>query len=147
VNVTVKFKKLDPKAIVPTYATVGSSGMDVYSLDTIELIPDTLNLFRTGLALELPEGWEIQIRSRSGLASQGVWVANQPGTLDSDYRGELKIMLFHMRGRDLRRRVMITEGERIAQLVFSPVYRATLLEVEELSETERGEKGLGSTGR
>ncbi len=128
---------------LPAYATEGAAGMDVLSAEDIMLAPGARHAVATGLSVAIPAGYEIQVRPRSGLAlKHGVTVPNTPGTIDSDYRGELKvIMINHGKvGFEVRR------GDRIAQLVLAPVTRASWLKVDELDETARGEGGFGSTG-
>jgi len=145
--INVKVKKLRPDVMLPTYATEGSSGMDVRACidhpvricsgGHREAIP-------TGLAFEIPPGYEIQVRPRSGLAlKSGITVANSPGTLDSSYRGELAIILVN---HDLRSAFVVQHQDRIAQIVLQKVPQMALTEVETLSDTARGEGGFGSTG-
>lgn len=151
----VRVKKLYPDAIVPAYQTKGAAGMDlhvhrllcdwgskrrpVFLLDPMDRV-----LVGTGLSLAIPPGYEGQIRPRSGLAlKQGITVLNSPGTIDSDYRGEVQVLLINL-GKEP---VEIKRGYRIAQLVIAPVVQATLREVEQLDETERGAGGFGSTGK
>lgn len=141
----VKFKKLDPRATIPTYAHDGDSGMDLRALDDVTFdAPGDTWIVDTGLSVEIPPGYEGQVRSRSGLASSlGVFVLNSPGTIDCTYRGEIKVILA-VHGRCP---VHIVPCSRIAQLVIAPVASAEIVEVQELSETERGASGLGSTGK
>ncbi len=138
----VKFKKLDAAATVPEYKTEGAVGADITATEEILIPPKQVRTVRTGLAVALPPGWEMQIRSRSGLASKGVSVVNSPGTIDPDYRGEILVILQNISPDTFK----VKKGMRVAQAVLSPVHRATFVEVEELDKTERGEKGLGSTG-
>lgn len=105
--------------------------------------PHDVKLIDTGIAIELPEGYEAQVRPRSGLATKGITVMNTPGTIDNDYRGEIKIIMVN----HAHQMFTINKGDRIAQLVIAPFYKAEVKEVEELSETERGESGFGSTGK
>lgn len=142
----IRVKRLRPGAELPRYQTAGAAGMDLHAaLDVpITLAPGARALVPTGLALAIPVGWEGQVRPRSGLAAKhGVTVINAPGTIDSDYRGEVGVVLVN-HGQEP---FVIKSGERIAQIVFAPYAQATLLEVEELDETERGAGGYGSTGR
>ncbi|MDQ7038626.1 MAG: dUTP diphosphatase [Aquificota bacterium] len=145
--IKVKVKRL-PHAKdlpLPSYATSLSSGMDLRAAveRPVLIRPLERAVIPTGLVLEIPEGYEGQIRPRSGLAlKKGLTVLNAPGTIDADYRGEVKVVLVNLGGED----VLIERGERIAQLVITPVARAVLEEVEEVSWTERGEGGFGSTG-
>ena len=127
----------------PAYATSGAAGMDVVAAEDLTLAPGARHAVATGLALAIPQGFEIQVRPRSGLALKfGITVPNTPGTIDSDYRGELKVILINHGSDpfDIRR------GDRIAQLVLAVVTRASWLKVEELDQTLRGEGGFGSTG-
>lgn len=141
-KVKVRVKKLSENASVPFYATPGAAGCDIRVVETLEVPGHCTRLFKTGLAVEIPEGWEIQIRSRSGLSLKGITVANSPGTIDSDYRGEIGILIRNDRSDIIR----LNAGERVAQLVLAPVYQAEFEEAEELSTTERGSGGFGSTG-
>lgn len=128
---------------LPAYATSGAAGMDVVSAETVTIAPDARHAVATGLALAIPEGYEIQVRPRSGLAlKHGITVPNTPGTIDSDYRGELKVILINLGSEPFA----IQRGDRVAQLVLAPVVQAAWDEVEELDATERGEGGFGSTG-
>jgi len=140
----VSFKKLHPNAVIPKYATPGSAGMDLVTVEGKIVRYGEMALISTGLAVALPPGYEMQIRPRSGLSKYFPgYIANSPGTIDSDYRGEIKIMVinnipggyFHVR-----------PGERIAQAVIAPVVQAECEEVDELPKTERGDGGFGSTG-
>ncbi len=128
---------------LPAYATEGAAGMDVLAAEEVTLAPGDRHAVATGLAVAIPHGFEIQVRPRSGLAlKHGISVPNAPGTIDSDYRGELKVILINHGAEpfDIRR------GDRIAQLVLAPVTRASWLKVDELNDTARGEGGFGSTG-
>ncbi len=128
---------------LPAYATAGAAGMDVLSAEDLTLAPGARHAVATGLAIAIPPGYEIQVRPRSGLAlKHGVTVPNTPGTIDSDYRGELKVILINHGEAAFE----IRRGDRVAQLVLAPVTRAMWLPVEELDETARGEGGFGSTG-
>jgi dUTP pyrophosphatase len=130
---------------LPKYASSGAAGADLCSAEagTVELPPGDRVAIATGLVLEIPEGYEAQVRPRSGLAIRhGVTVVNGPGTIDSDYRGELKVLLVNLGSE----RVTVERGDRIAQLVVAPVTRVEFEEVSELAETERGSGGFGSTG-
>ena len=141
-KIKLGFKKLDSEAILPRYAHDGDAGMDVFALYDIELPLNRPVIVKTGIAAEIPDGYELQVRPRSGLASKGITVWNSPGTIDSKYRGEIGIILFS--SVPVYR---VNRGDKIAQLVLSPVTFAEPYEVEELSETERGSGGFGSTGR
>ncbi|WP_049762488.1 dUTP diphosphatase [Erythrobacter litoralis] len=128
---------------LPEYATDGAAGMDVVSAEDITLAPGARHAVSTGLAMAIPPGFEIQVRPRSGLAlKHGITVPNTPGTIDSDYRGELKAILINHGSEPFA----IHRGDRIAQLVIAPVTRATWQEVDDLDATERGAGGFGSTG-
>ena len=128
---------------LPAYATTGSAGMDVVSAENVTLAPGVRHAVATGLALAIPQGFEIQVRPRSGLAfKHGITVPNTPGTIDSDYRGELKVLLINHGNEDFA----IARGDRVAQLVLAPVVQAAWQEVEELDATARGTGGFGSTG-
>ena len=128
---------------LPAYATDGAAGMDVLAAEDVTLAPGDRYAVATGLALAIPPGFEIQVRPRSGLAlKHGITLLNTPGTIDSDYRGELKVILINLGGEAFE----VRRGDRIAQLVLAPVTRAAWLKVDELDETQRGEGGFGSTG-
>ncbi|MCJ2188734.1 dUTP diphosphatase [Novosphingobium beihaiensis] len=129
--------------VLPVYATEGAAGMDVVSAEDVTIAPGARHAVATGLAVAIPYGFEIQVRPRSGLAlKHGITVPNTPGTIDSDYRGELKVILINHGAEPFN----ILRGDRVAQLVLAPVTRASWLPVEELDETVRGEGGFGSTG-
>ena len=128
---------------LPAYATGGAAGMDVLAAEDVTLAPGERWPVATGLAVAIPHGYEIQVRPRSGLALKyGISVPNTPGTIDSDYRGELKVILINHGNTPFE----VRRGDRIAQLVLAPVVRASWLKVDELDETARGEGGFGSTG-
>ena len=128
---------------LPAYATAGAAGMDVLAAEHVTLAPGTRHAVATGFAVAIPPGYEIQVRPRSGLAlKHGISVPNTPGTIDSDYRGELKVILIN-HGPDA---FTIARGDRVAQLVLAPVTLAAWDEVAELDETVRGTGGFGSTG-
>jgi len=128
---------------LPAYATTGAAGMDVVAAEDVAIAPGARHAVATGLALAIPAGFEIQVRPRSGLAlKHGVTVPNTPGTIDSDYRGELKVILINHGDTTF----VVQRGDRVAQLVLAPVTLASWLEVEELDVTTRGEGGFGSTG-
>lgn len=142
--IVVKLKKLSPDVPDPVYSTDGAAGCDVCSNVTDVSWPGGRKLFATGLCMEIPDGYECQIRPRSGLALRhGVRVFNSPSTIDSDYRGELHVLLENRGDQPFE----VQRGMRIAQLVFAPVTRARFETVEELSDSRRGEGGWGSTGR
>ena len=128
---------------LPRYATRGAAGMDVVSAEDVTISPGGRHAVATGLALAIPPGYEIQVRPRSGLALRhGITVPNTPGTIDSDYRGELKVILINHGTEPFP----IARGDRVAQLVLAPVTQASWSEVAELDATERGAGGFGSTG-
>ncbi len=129
---------------LPAYATDGAAGMDVVAAEDLTLAPGARHAVATGLSVAIPPGYEIQVRPRSGLAlKHGISVPNAPGTIDSDYRGELKVILINLGESAFE----VRRGDRIAQLVLAPVVQASWLDVDELDETARGEGGFGSTGR
>lgn len=129
--------------LLPAYATHGAAGMDVVAAEELTLAPGARHAVATGFAMAIPEGFEVQVRPRSGLAlKHGITCLNTPGTIDSDYRGEVKVILANL-GKEP---FAIARGDRIAQLVPAPVQRATLNEVESLDDTARGAGGFGSTG-
>lgn len=131
-------------ARLPEYATPGAAGMDLRSAVDVVLAPMERRLVPTGLRIAVPEGYEAQVRPRSGLAAKhGIGLVNSPGTIDADYRGEVAVILINWGAEP----VHITAGDRIAQMVISPVVQAVLDVVDELDETERGEGGFGSTGK
>lgn len=139
----MKIRRLDSSAVLPRYMTTGSSGLDLTAIETTTIAPRSRALLRTGISLEIPPGYEGQVRPRSGLAVKtGITVINTPGTIDSDYRGEVKVPLINHG--DLP--ILIQPGERIAQLVICPVIRVRIIESHDLSETKRGTGGFGSTG-
>ena len=162
-KVKLGFKKLDPEAQLPKYAHEGDAGMDVFALEDSYLEYGTPRIVRTGIAAEIPDGYELQVRARSGLAVKGVEVVNGPGTVDSKYRGEIGVILRFINyensnttdihgntiaiGRSPVSGYEIKKGDKIAQLVLAPVTFADPYEVQELSETDRGTGGFGSTGR
>jgi dUTP pyrophosphatase len=139
--VWIKAKKLHPDARMPTRATPNSSGYDISCVHDLRLLPNHPEVVKTGWAFEIPQGYEIQVRPRSGLAAKhGITVVNSPGTIDADFRGEVGVILRSPIGID------IPAGTRIAQLVVQHVPEIIFQEVEELTQTERGEGGYGSTG-
>ncbi|MEH3041734.1 MAG: dUTP diphosphatase [Sphingomonas paucimobilis] len=129
---------------LPAYATTGAAGMDVVAAEDFALAPGARHAVATGFAMAIPEGYEVQVRPRSGLAlKHGITCLNTPGTIDSDYRGEVKVILANLGQEPFR----VVRGERIAQLVPAEVTRASLTEVDSLDDTVRGAGGFGSTGR
>ena len=144
--VKVLVKKLDPKVQLPSYKTKGSSGMDLMAFikDPIKIAPNTSALIPTGISVAIPNDVEIQIRPRSGLAAKSsISVLNTPGTIDSDYRGELKIILFNHSNEEF----VVRNNDRIAQMVLMPVLKMDFEEVDNLPDTLRGSGGFGSTGK
>ena len=144
--VKVLVKKLDPKVQLPSYKTKGSSGMDLIAFikDPIKIAPNTSALIPTGISVAIPSDVEIQIRPRSGLAAKSsISVLNTPGTIDSDYRGELKIILFN----HSKEEFVVRNNDRIAQMVLMPVLKIDFEEVDDLPDTLRGSGGFGSTGK
>ena len=129
---------------LPAYATEGAAGMDIVAAEDLTLAPGARHAVATGFAIAIPEGYEVQVRPRSGLAlKHGITCLNTPGTIDSDYRGEVKVILANLGDAPFE----VRRGERIAQLVPAPVLRATLDECDLLDDTARGSGGFGSTGR
>ena len=144
--VKVLVKKLDPKVQLPSYKTKGSSGMDLTAFikDPIKISPNASALIPTGISVAIPDNLEIQIRPRSGLAAKSnISVLNTPGTIDSDYRGEIKIILFNHGNKDF----IVKNDDRIAQMILMPILKVDFEEVDNLPETLRGLGGFGSTGK
>ncbi len=138
-------RRLHPRAMLPTYQSAGAAGLDLAACieSEVVMVPGQIAVIPTGWSVEIPGGFEGQVRPRSGLATKyAVTVPNAPGTIDSDYRGELKVALINLG----RAEFVVTSGMRIAQLVIAPVSRAVVEEVEELTTTHRGAGGFGSTG-
>jgi len=144
--VKVLIKKLDPKVKLPSYKTEGSSGMDLMAFidNSIKIKPSSSALIPTGISVAIPNDVEIQIRPRSGLAAKSnISVLNTPGTIDSDYRGEIKVILFNHGVKEF----IVNKNDRIAQMILMPVLKANFEEVSDLPETVRGSGGFGSTGK
>ena len=144
--VKLLIKKLHKNIILPEYKTDGSSGMDLMANveQTVKILPGEKKIISTGIMVAIPEQYEIQIRPRSGLAAKnGISVLNTPGTIDSDYRGEIKVILINL-GKDI---FQINKNDRIAQMIVCPIIKVELMEVESLPETVRGEGGFGSTDK
>ena len=144
--VKVLVKKLNSKVKLPSYKTEGSSGMDLIAFvdKPIEIKPNNSALIPTGLSIAIPQDYEVQIRPRSGLAAKSnISVLNTPGTIDSDYRGELKIILFNHGNKEF----IVKNNERIAQMVLAPILKVDFEEVDSLPDTIRGDGGFGSTGK
>jgi dUTP pyrophosphatase len=144
--VKVLIKKLDPEIKLPEYKTDGASGMDLVAFikESLTIKPRTSSLIPTGISVAFSENYEIQIRPRSGLAAKNnISVLNTPGTIDSDYRGEIKIIIYNHGNNDF----IVNNGDRIAQMILSPVVKMELEETDNLPETVRGKDGFGSTGK
>ena len=144
--VKVLIKKLSPEVQLPSYKTSGASGMDLMAFikSSVTVRPKTSSLVPTGLSIAFSEDYEIQIRPRSGLAAKNnISVLNTPGTIDSDYRGEIKVIVYNHGNSDF----LINNGDRIAQMILAPVVKMELEETNDLPETIRGEGGFGSTGK
>ena len=144
-KVEVRVKRLNHGAglPLPDYASKGAAGMDISAAESLTLRAGKRHAVATGFAFAIPEGYEVQVRPRSGLAlKHGITCLNTPGTIDSDYRGEVKVILANMGEDDF----LIAKGDRIAQIVVAPVTHATMTEVDEIDTTERGTGGFGSTG-
>ena len=143
--IKILIKRLSKEVSLPKYETLGSSGMDIAANINTDIIihPGKTAIIPTGLALSIPRGFEIQIRPRSGLAAkQKISVLNTPGTIDADYRGEIKVILINLGDNSYT----VERGTRIAQMVVCPIVQAQLKEVDDLNETKRGKGGFGSTG-
>ena len=144
--VKVLIKKLDPSVIIPTYKTKGASGMDLMAFikQPIKIAPHSSCLVPTGISVAFSEEYEIQIRPRSGLAvKNNISVLNTPGTIDSDYRGEIKVILYNHGTKEF----IVNKNDRIAQMILMPVLKVNFEEVSDLPETVRGSGGFGSTGK
>jgi dUTP pyrophosphatase len=141
-SLKIKVKKLNKDLPLPTHQTDGSSGLDLHASEDCFLASGDFKMVPTGIALEIPFEYEGQVRPRSGLAAKsGIGVLNSPGTIDSDYRGEIKVILFNFSKEDFK----IKKGDRIAQLIISRVERIDLVEVSDLESTKREDGGFGST--
>ena len=141
---TVRVKKLDENAILPTYGTEFAAGADLYALHAETIAPGETKLIHTGIAMEIPVGFGGFLYARSGLATKrGLAPANKVGVIDADYRGEIMVAMYNQSAKEQ----IVDAGERVAQLVIAPFLRADYVESEELCDTERGEGGFGSTGK
>lgn len=139
----IKIKRLNENAIIPRYAHTNDAGMDLFSTDNAIVVPGEIKLIHTGIAIELPDDVEAQIRPRSGLAfKNGITVLNSPGTIDAGYRGEIGIIIINHGKESFE----INVGTKIAQMVITPIIHATIQEVVELEQSDRGNCGFGSTG-
>jgi len=142
-NLRIKIKKIKESAILPHYAHEGDAGVDLYSTEDYVLKPGQRILVSTGLSMAIPKGYEAQIRPKSGLAlKHGITTCNNPGTIDSGYRGEIRVIVINHGAEEFK----IEKGTKIAQMIFNKVEEAEFEEVEELDNTKRGEEGFGSTG-
>ena len=142
--VTLKFKKLSSAAIIPSYTHPGDAGADLVAIDTHTLTPGQHMAIPTGLAAEIPIGYEMQVRPKSSLALKyGITLLNTPGTVDAGYRGEIKVILINLGQSAFE----ISPGQRIAQIVIAPVVQAEFVVVESLGDSQRGDGGFGSTGK
>ena len=144
--VKILVKKFDKSIKLPVYKTSGSSGMDLVAhvKNKINIKPGNAAIIPTGIAVAIPNNYEIQVRPRSGLAAKnGISVLNTPGTIDSDYRGEIKIILINLS----KKTFVVKSGDRIAQMILCPVAKGKLIEIKTLPKTIRGKKGFGSTGK
>ena len=140
---TVKFRRIDPSAELPTYAHPGDAGMDIRSIEELTIEPGARALVHTGLVMVLPPGYEAQVRPRSGLAlKNGVTVLNTPGTIDEGYRGEIGVILANFGSEPFK----VEKGAKIAQMVIAPCARAEFVETDEVDDTVRGTGGFGSSG-
>ena len=140
---TLRFRKIHPDAVLPSYAHPSDAGMDVRSVDDLTIAPGKRALVHTGLVMLLPPMYEAQVRPRSGLAlKSGVTVLNTPGTIDSGYRGEVGVILANFGDADFH----VKKGDKIAQIVIAPVTQPEIVETTEVDETDRGSGGFGSTG-
>ena len=140
---TVKFRRIDPSAELPTYAHPGDAGMDIRSIEDLTIAPGARALVHTGLVMILPPGYEAQVRPRSGLAlKNGVTVLNTPGTIDEGYRGEVGVILVNFGSEPFK----VEKGAKIAQMVIAPCTRAEIVETDEVDDTVRGTGGFGSSG-
>jgi dUTP pyrophosphatase len=143
-HIELQVRRLDPGASLPTYAHEGDAGLDLATIEALELAPGARAAAPTGLAVAIPTGWVGLVHPRSGLARRhGLTVANAPGTIDAGYRGEVQVLLINLGAET----VSLAPGERVAQLLLQRVGRAEVREVDELTDTSRGEGGFGSTGR
>lgn len=139
----LKISKIDSEALIPSYAHEDDAGMDLYSIEEMEIEPSCTVLIRTGIKIELPIGTEAQIRPRSGLAlKHGITVLNSPGTIDAGYRGEIAVILIN----HSKEIFVIEKHMKIAQMVIKPVYKVKIIETNDLTDSQRGEGGFGSTG-
>jgi dUTP pyrophosphatase len=139
----VKIVTIHEDAVIPTRAKEGDIGMDLYSVDDVIITSGKVEMIHTGICIKLPKNTEAQIRSRSGMGKKGIMVANQPGTIDTGYTGEICVLLYNSKDDEY----IVKKGDRIAQMVIAPKLPYKFKEVQELEETERGSAGFNSTGR
>lgn len=140
----INIQKVHRDAIIPKYSHHDDACCDLHSIEDYILMPGERKLIRTGIAIEIPTGWEVQVRPRSGLAyKHGISVVNAPGTIDAQYINEIKVLLINL-GKE---KYIIVQGDRVAQMCLKPVYTMNFIEVDELSDSERGLGGWGSTGK
>ena len=146
IHPVLRFKRLDPRAVIPAYQSEQAAGLDLHAVldEPVQISAGEILMVPCGFAMSIPAGWEAQVRPRSGLATKnGISMPNSPGTIDADYRGEVKVPLINLGKQDFT----VEGGMRIAQMVIAPVARVVVEEVEDLDETDRGGGGFGSTGR
>lgn len=141
-DIKVFLKRLHDKAKVPKYKHLGDSGADLFTIENFVIRPEEIYLAKTGVSISINEGIEAQIRPRSGLALKGLSIVNSPATIDSGYRGELKVPLINLG----QKMLSFKKGDRFAQIIFAPVYRANFIEVKNLDNSDRNNGGFGSTG-
>ncbi|MDO8428437.1 MAG: dUTP diphosphatase [Candidatus Diapherotrites archaeon] len=143
-DLKVFIRKVNEQAILPQYAHESDAGMDLYACEETVILPGQWKMVSTGISIEMPHGLEAQVRPRSGLAAKhGLSVLNTPGTIDPDYRGEIKVILINFGSQEYK----VEFGHKIAQMVFNKIEKPKIETVDQLSETQRGEKGFGSTGK
>lgn len=141
-DIRVLFKKVHKKAKVPEYKHSGDAGCDLFTIERFVIRPEEIRVARTGICIDIQKGVEAQIRPRSGLALKGLSIVNTPATIDSGYRGEIKVILINL-GNEI---LTFETGDRFAQMIFAPVYRGHFIEVKELKDTDRNARGFGSSG-
>ena len=139
----VKYTKLHPDAQLPTKSSAGAAGYDLFSMENVYIPPGETTVISTGIAMQIPKGWKGEIYSRSGMAARGILVANSPGKIDSDYRGEIKVILHNTR----KELIGIQYKDKIAQFEVNPTHEIEWELAEDLELTERGHDGFGSTGK
>lgn len=142
-NVELRVVLLEEDLPLPRYMSEGAAGMDLYAAKKIHLAPGSIKLVPTGIKVAVPSGYELQVRPRSSLAARGIGIANSPGTVDNDYRGEVKVPLINFSEHPF----LVNKGDRVAQAILAPVVRARIKNVSSVDSTIRGEGGFGHTGR